>query len=827
MPDQIMICLLQNLDAKGYGIKRIGEIQKRYERYKAIERDAGRSDIEASRTAEQNTLLDMEYTVQAKAHMLRNNTAKLADIKVRVNDAANLRDVREAGISLWEDNPKFSGKNVTTLQRNYHGRYWAIMGSVLDNFSKGAFGRQLGKAHFPDVVRELFGNSTGNKAAKEIAEAYKRVQKVMIADFRKAGGVMRELVDFNLPQGQSAVKMITAGREAWIGAHMNWLDWNKMRWPDGQLIPEAERARVLDTVYTTLKSNGKEDIEVSLGGGQGASVGNMLDKHRFLIYKDADSWMAMHSAYGDGSVYDVITRHIEHMAHKNAMVDVWGTNPQAMVAAARKQMVKHAGSVQETLKKKAALSLKRFDAVSENMLRLNAMDDSGVAHAVMTTSNLATAAMLKAATLLAITGDLVTSLAVRFAQGQGGYARFLGEYLKAMFPGGYRAAGEELGQMGFIYDELVSNEFIAARFGAGHHVGTGWSRRAADFTMRASWMTRHTSAMRGANQKEMMAALQNARNLTLDKTPFRVAARRAGITDAEWDRVRAEVAAWNPRGNAKFIRPLDILDMKHGSRDAIYNKFQSMVSNESYRMVPSALAEGQAIFKGSTRPDTAYGILAHSFAMFKSYPISYILMYRRLATNLDESAGHGRIKLVGALISGAVLSGAFGLQMRNLAAGREFEDMDPSSEHGAKFWFRAFIAGGGASIYGDFITGAMSEEPASKIASILGGPLVGEVAEGLDIVAGGFSHWTGLSDKTSEFAAERTGQRALDFARKYLVPGAWQANLVIERELWDRGRYAIDAATARKVDAARVQKQKRMYGNNYYAPPGKGVFTGP
>lgn len=828
MPDRIIQCMIDTLDAKGYGIKRIGEVVEMYNRRKNFAVSNGRSVADAALIAEQETLIEMAFRAQAKAHVLRSNMAKINDVKLRVGGAADAKQISQAGISLWEDNPRFAGKNVNTLTRNYLGKYWSIMSSVLDDFSKGAFGRQLGKAHFPDVVRELFGQTTGNKVAKEIATAYKAVQKVMIADFNKAGGILRELVDFNLPQAQSATKMLKkAGtyvdaQKAWVDAHMGWLDWNKMRWPDGTVIAQADRQRMLENVFDTIASNGKSDIDVKLGGGQGASVGNMLDKHRFLVYKDADSWMAAHDAYSEGSVFDVITRHIESMAHKTALVDVWGSNPAMMVQAARQAMQKRAAEVAKTGSAKfkstaAIVNLKRFDNVSDSGLHINTMNpESRIAAGINTTSNLATAAMLKAATLLAFGGDTFNALAVRFAQNQS-FINYMGGYLKAMFPGGYRKQAELLTQAGFVVDELISNNFIAARFGNGQMYGKAFSQRAADFTMRASWMTRHTNAARGANQLEMMGALARFRDQPLDKVPFNVIMKRAGISEAEWDAVRKNVALWEPNG-AKFIRPLDILDMKHGSKDAIYQKFQSMIVDESYRMVLSSTMEARATLTGGLRPDTTAGAIVHSFSMFKNYPVTMLNSYTRLFQSLE---GKARGKFLAALVVGTVVNGALGLQMRNISSGKELQDMtDP------KFMLRALIAGGGLSIWGDFVTGAMSGDP-GDIAATLGGPLAQELADVWAAVGGSVFQWAGLSDRVSEFDGQKAGSKAVELLKRYVVPGFWQANLVIERDVWDNLQEWIDPAGKRRSDRARVSRQKRVYGNDYYLPPGQGVFTGP
>ena len=60
-------------------------------------------------------------------------------------------------------------------------------------------------------MREIFGEDTGDLAAKELATGWRKVQEASVDLFNNAGGSMRKLKDWNLPQTRSMAKLIADG----------------------------------------------------------------------------------------------------------------------------------------------------------------------------------------------------------------------------------------------------------------------------------------------------------------------------------------------------------------------------------------------------------------------------------------------------------------------------------------------------------------------------------------------------------------------------------------------------------------------------------------
>ena len=177
-------------------------------------------------------------------------------------------------------------------------------------------GRQKGKAHLPNIVREIKGEATGDALAKQVADAWLKVSDTTVDMMNAAGGSMNRLANY-LPQAQSAVRMVKDGGEngaIWKKDMLDWLDWERTRWPDGSIIKPEERADLLDKVWLTLTTDGANKIDVTAFRGRGRAVGNMLDDHRFLHF-NGENWLKMHAKYSDGNVMDTLFGHIEHMSH--------------------------------------------------------------------------------------------------------------------------------------------------------------------------------------------------------------------------------------------------------------------------------------------------------------------------------------------------------------------------------------------------------------------------------------------------------------------------------------------------------------------------------
>lgn len=835
-------CIQQQLDERQFGAKRKAEILDRFNGLTDSFQKQGYGSQIAQSMAMNRVFSDLAAKTRDNNLKALKSLEVLADTHDRVAQGANSDQSRfasvmvmdgghgrgamlaRAAISMIQADPRFEGLNVEGLKFANRDKYWAIMGNdSVEKFGKGAFGTQKGDAGLHDIVRELldgFGSS-GNKDAEAFAKAFNGLNRVMVDDRQKAGGALNFL-DRYMPQSQNAVKVMGVSFEKWRSDMTGWLDWDRMTWPDGSPIDVKDRDTVLKDVYATFKTDGASKIEPGMFNGRGSSVGSQLDDHRFLHYKNADSWIAMHEAYSDGNVFEVISKHIDKMADKTALVSMFGRNPAMWLENTKAEIRKQAAAIAQTgtqaYDKKA---VQQADAVIKNKLEpmfeqythSNPMDpNSPLAAGIVATSNILTAAKLGSVPLLAVAGDFHQTIATRFLNNLP-LLDGMGTYMKGITTG-FKDAEKFATRSGFIFDNTVGATYSTERFSPVASYGPQISRRISDVMIRASGLSRHTDIARMTAQHELMGVLRDNMETAFDDLPFKTMLQRYGIEQGEWDAVRKAVTPWTPAPNSEFLRPLDILDTTLANKDALYQRFYTLVNQESKYAVPGSTLEASVMLKGTSRPDTLPGAILHSFAMYKNFPITFMQMYGRML--LSEERTSKRIGFAAAMGVGGALVGAMGVQLREISKGREPMPMDRW-----QFWGKSLLAGGGMGIWGDFLFNGVNEFGQGP-ANVLGGPLAGLAKDATDLAFGDPFKFVTAWDKDTD-TETKFGQRVVAFA-KANTPGTslWWARLALEREVWDALDELADPQAHRK-QKAKVRKQEKTYGNTYYSPPGSGI----
>lgn len=827
-PVSFVACIRENLQKRGFGKERMDEIERDFRERAAGYEAQGQDSAMAAQLAMRDTFDMMSFEARERAKRSAKMIAVQADNIARVRQGAEApvskfvmdgkkgsrgTAVARAAISLIEDDPRFTGLSYSANKETTRGQLYALFGDTLETVGKGFMGRQKGKAHLPNIVREIKGEATGDASAKAVADAWLKIQDLSVDLFNTAGGTMQRLQRY-LPQGQNAVRMTKAGRERWVEVHMKALDWNATRWPDGSPIPPSERKAVLDRVFDTLTTDGANKVDATAFRGRGRAVGNMIDNHRFLHYADADAWLRVHEEFGDGNVFEVMVRHIEEMAHKIAMIETFGPNPE-MTAMNLKAIVRReaASFGAEELSHAEAVMKNKFDPMFETAMRENPMDPhSTFGNLVTGTANILTAAQLGSASFLAIPGDFMQSVAVRALNRQGMFDG-VGTYIRALATD-QKFMREIATQSGFVMDEVVMATYAQSRFTGVATVGPAASRHVSEAVMRASLMSGHTKAARWAVQSEFMGMMNRYRSTAFEELPFRQVMERYGIQPDEWNALRTNVQPWTPRKGAEFMRPIDVLQTDMPNRQQLYRKFQGMIFDEARKMVPEASIEGATALKGTTRPDTLVGALLYSFAMYKNFPISFIMIYGRLG--LTSPSVKGRLGFYAGLGAGMTMVGAVGTQLREMSKGR-----DPLPMDNMAFLGKSFLSGGALSIWGDFLFAGVNEYgrgPADNVA----GPLIQFLGDTTDLVLGDTFQWAETIGSLSNDEFESTtASKAVAWARRY-NPGSsvWWARLALERQVFDRLQELADPRAYQR-QRQRVRNQRRDFGNDYWWAPGE------
>lgn len=820
MLSPFLVCLTEQLDKRRYGEKRQAEIVDRFNgvREQLVQQGAADPDT----LAMTRVLDEVDAATRTKNRLQYDALLKRAQLGKHFEDfnynksivgEGKTADPGVAAVALLSpDSRSKSGNNASTFGDLYKGQVWAVMNDVLDKIGKGAFGIQKGKAHLDNVVDEIFGQATGDAVAKQLAASWLKGSGAIVDLWNHAGGAMAKLDGWALPQAQSMVKLLRAGRDDWVKDHMNWLAWDKMFWPNGASIKPDERVRALEAAYDTLSSDGGNKIKPGSFNGNGASIGNMIDEHRFLIFKDGPTWREMHAKYGDGNVFDVMASYVDHMTQKMGLIRTFGANVENGMDLVRTLALSRAyeeGGGQLQSQTKATLG--RFDLLAEQALRRNAMDpDNWKANAIIGTSNMLNSAQLAGAVLAAVPGDFATTMLMRAANHMPVLDGLIGPYVRGVVsPAEIKSLSA---QSGFVWDSAIHSIYAKSRFTGFNEYGPAWTRRVADTTMRASGMNVHTDVLRAVNQQEMLGMLARDAGKTFDELPWQAMAEKYGITSDMWDRMRS-LTPWEPRPDVKLLRPGDVLQTGIAGKQDLYERFQMMVLQESRNMVMDTSAEANTMLKGNLRPNTIPGALLHSFAMYKNFPIGLALTYGRVAMSMENRSG--RLAFVAGLGTSLVLAGAVGLQLRELSKGRDALPMDTPA-----FWGKALLASGAMSIWGDFLFNGVNKPGGPT--EMAAGPIASFAGDTTQLAFGDMFDW---ADKIGSLKAEGHGKtpflaKLTEYGSRY-QPGSslWYARLALQREIYDPLRMMADPRGATKMQQ-KERKRVKDFGNDSWWSPG-------
>lgn len=211
-----------------------------------------------------------------------------------------------------------------------HGAALAELEEMLSTFTKTLAGGRANRAQLEAVVKELFGEASGDEAAKRFAEAWKATAEGLRQRYNENGGAIGKLEKWALPQMHDAQALRNVKFEEWSRRITNLLDWDGMKHAlTGTPILAHERIEVLRHVYDTITTEGWAGrLPSTQVQGRGALYKQHAD-HRFLVFKNAESWLAYARDFGEGDPFASMMGYLKLMSRDIAAMQVLGPNPEA------------------------------------------------------------------------------------------------------------------------------------------------------------------------------------------------------------------------------------------------------------------------------------------------------------------------------------------------------------------------------------------------------------------------------------------------------------------------------------------------------------------
>lgn len=770
--------------------------------------------------------------------------AKVENVLLSFRDARGQPDPAKAMVFLLEHNGQAP---MPEGMSSVHGRARAIlslaagkMEGLLHEFRRTAVtGATRNIVRLKNVVREAFGESTGDNPAAGFAKAWVETAELLRQRFNAAGGAIGKLEKWGMPQVHDRRALLNAGKDTWIAYIERRIDLEKMRHPlTGKAMTPGDLRESLDWIWRNITSDGWLEREAtSRPGGLGA-ISNRRTDSRFLVFKDADSWLEYQAEFGGGSdPFAAMMHHIKAMAEDIAALEILGPNPRATLTY-----------MQNFVERQAALKAARQPAIfpekteflgasfevggswlstknpedyaraairlSDNMWDMYRHNMGGavnqrVADIFDTVRNLNVASKLGAASISALTDIGYQQVARKFSALP--FLNVYTDYLKGFTRGSKRDAA----RAAVVFESGIAILHDQARWTGAMH-GPAWTRYLADRTIAWSGLQAWTESGKMMFAKTIMAQLASDADKPFANLPkpMQRAFRRYGITPSDWDAMRL--------GDEGLPLDVDLLEpgeiyarMQARGRETerLSERYLEMMLQESEYAVPTGTLQAQAKSYGGLQRGVLRDELYRSMGQFKMFGISVALLQaQRIAAEMVTNGLWRGSGYAAALLITTTLYGALALQLKDIAKGKDPRPM--IGDKGAAFWGGALLQGGGMGIYGDFLA-SESNRFGGGFARTLAGPTADVAGSTLNLTAGNAMRFM----KGDKMAG---GGRDLVRFLGSNTPGGslWYLRLAYERMVIDQLQKMVDPE-AYSAFRRRVSKQRKDYHSDYFWAPGQ------
>jgi hypothetical protein len=793
-----------------------------------ITRDQAEDLYSRQGDATEQFLLDAQHSPESAARMGVELSLERAKQRVRLQKyQAALQAIRNADnagkvlnyqggatrgvrtILTRDSRGRATWNNIEVQARSILGQAHATMAKGLSELRTRWLGFSRDKVMLKNAVRELFAETTGDARAGAFARAFGTAAENLRLRFNRAGGAIPRLKDWGMPQSHDSVLVGRATEGEWVDFTLGHLDPERMTdVTTGQPFTLPALRATLQQVYQTIKTNGVADM-VPGAGGAGKKLANRRQEARFLVFKDADSWLAYQERFGSPNLFGTMMDHLHAMSKDVALLEGLGPNPQGgfryLMDLARK-------AEDRPLARQA----------NEAVFRLvNGTSDANrspfVANLFGAIRNWNVASKLGAASLSAISDMGFIRQTARW-NGMS-FARVFRRYLAQLNPAneGDRILATRMGITALSWSEAYSNIGRFSDVGGG---GAGFVGRAADVgakfaeaTLRASGLNAMTDAGKRAFALEWGANLAEAfGHEELERVPglFGDSLRRR-ISQEDWKLLRTTRTV--DHDGAKFFAVdelMDRVDLPTSQKQKLAGLVQGILNEELLYAVPEPDALARVITTGGGQArGTIAGEVSRNILQFKSFPIAVLSLHAQRAITAAQNRGTwAGVNYAAQAIIATTTLGFVAMQAKQIAKGKDPRDFDDPAA-----WAAAFVQGGGLGIYGDFLFADANRFGQGPVSTMLG-PTAGLLDDVTKLTLGNIQEL--VKGEDTHLASDVVG-----FGSRYMPGGnLWYSRLVLEREVFDQLALAADPIGARKR-FQRAEKRARDESSGFWWRPGQ------
>lgn len=698
--------------------------------------------------------------------------------------------------------------NVEFRAKAIANEHFAMMNGVLEKHSRNVVGQVRDVASLHDVVKEAFGEATGNQSARELAGAWLDTAESLRLRFNEAGGGIGKLDKWGMPQVHNMLAVRSVPFDTWRDDIRPLLDPARMLDETGSPMTPQSLELALRNVYETISSDGWNDRRA--GAFVGSKLGNRHQDSRFLIFKDADSWLAYAQKYGrplskisesidpGGAVFDAMISHVHGMSRDIALMQRLGPNPAATMRWITDGLMieahqgKHAGTARIKQAKSSAIR-------AQNMFRELTggfdVENEGLARFMQGVRSWEAAAKLGGAVISSI-GDVATQITTRRFNGLPA-VRTLTDYVGSLRPSSAADRAHAARQF-YIADRATRSMGAYSRW-TGETMTGEIPARLSDAVMSLSYLSKWTDdGHRLYNQQTWAAITDNAGQAWGTLNPrFRGMFERYGLGEREWDSIRK--TPLEEDGGAQWILPKNI-------DQALAQRISEMILTESDFAVPTGSLRVRSAVNARLHKGSIPGEFGRTVLLFRGFPMQLFWMHGRRMLAAGPAGG---LEYAATLFITSTIMGMLGYQLKQIVAGKDPVNMDPNEN--PSFLAKAAFQGGGLGIMGDFINSATSRS-GQDFWTTMAGPVGGTIDDIRQLAT------AGVKDVAT---GTRKSGRAFRRLIQNNTPGStlWYARLAFSRAVLDKLQAEIDPDYYNSF--SRMEKRAAEDNTAYWWRPGK------
>jgi len=592
------------------------------------------------------------------------------------------------------------------------------------NNMKGDFERQVANVLGDLNMKAPVGVAEASADAVALGKILFKYQRAAIQRENQAGSYIRLKEGRVVRASHDQRRMVKAGQDEWKGYIRDKLDYEKMG-----IAPERIDG-FLDSAYEAIVSGVRKEGERTEIGKAFTGPGNLAKKESasgVFTFKKPNDWYDYDQKFGKASLREAFMQDIQSASRATALMEVLGTNPQAMVDRVIKRIEKkYRGDAKKLKRIKRESSVITFQAALDEVTGdVNIGSHTPLARYMHFYRSIQTMAKLGGATISALS-DVAFIASNRMYQGRSLMDAW-GDGFTAVFKGMNKKEMRDFSDRLGVGIEGQLGDFMS-RFNAADDV-PGQTSKMMSMFFKLNLLQPWTESNKRGVTLMIANDLGREAGKRYDKLPedLRRILNIYGVDQKGWELAR-KGAKKGPDGRM-YLVPGEIPDVKMRE-----NMFALLVS-EADNSVPSPGARERAAMRRGYRPGTAAGEGIRFLGQFKSFGVTALTksvgrqMYGYGAKSMKEQMQRGlgaNMGIVNSIVGTTVL-GYFVMQLKELAKGREMRPASPET------FLAAAMQGGGLGIYGDFLFGEANRYGGGTLETIAG-PGIGTASQVIDLL---------------------------------------------------------------------------------------------